>query len=936
MAAVQEPEIQLAQRLASNEKPIRTKAMKKLRKYISARSQRAAGGFTGDELLKLWKGLFYCLWMQDKPLLQEELSNQISALIHNFHDIDKQLMYLESFLQTLKREWTGIDRLRMDKFYQLVRFMFRQSFDALRRRSWDSSLVCKFLELLKCNLLQNDSEVPSGLLLHILDLYMTELAAIGAAELTADQNLTFIEPFCRKAAKTKNHALFSAICKSFFSTIIDQAPFAVEDLMNEVKTAEDSDSGQESEEESDMREEDDRRKAVGRNLKTEDQSDDELLHLEDSDTELPDKDIGPVLQFDYAALADKLFELASRSTTPGHNRHKLYRIIKVLRDLSEGIFPQDEYPEEVSTDEDDEMFGSRKRMKRPAHKDADDDEEEGKPGGKKSKADSGKQREAINRQGNNKEPVDVPVNNDKMKKKKKKKKKKAENHEGNTDPKSPGCSEDSVKQILCSNSEPPSEPQLQPSNGIQPEPCGNDNKHQLKKKGQIGDSEPVVPERGEPQLTSASPDTSSETPASLSGKKKQKKQKAEVEMEIITVSSEASGEECPEGIAPTPGKKKQHQKTAAKVVCDLSGNATSITEVKCAGCDDASGDDLTPKLKKIPDTATLAKKKIKKIEEEQQVVADTSGEIQSGLQHKKITKKKAKQEVNADQNTIDQSVSESLPVEEHSPTPVKRKKKQKGKKMTDMSESPQTNAGNMQQMQKNGKSLMLATDQLNEVGDSNANLEQPLVEAGVVRSVEKVAKRKKRKIPVEFEFEADGLEGATAVSSIKETKKVIKKTKLNNDVGEQSTPQSLNKSNKSTSRLSGSDFISFQRKPAVPTPLYCKTNGSPTTPASSKNRQLTPKSESKKVTFGLKNNKTAEFKKTDRSVLLSPEGLARVPFDPQQKPKFGVLKSPPATVSTGSKKTPKSTKKTPNISKKTGTKSLPNTPKRRPLAADFF
>lgn len=29
-----------------------------------------AGGFTGDELLKLWKGLFYCLWMQDKPLLQ--------------------------------------------------------------------------------------------------------------------------------------------------------------------------------------------------------------------------------------------------------------------------------------------------------------------------------------------------------------------------------------------------------------------------------------------------------------------------------------------------------------------------------------------------------------------------------------------------------------------------------------------------------------------------------------------------------------------------------------------------------------------------------------------------------------------------------------------------------------------------------------------------
>lgn len=32
--------------------------------------------------------------------------------------------------------------------------------------------------------------------------------------------------------------------------------------------------------------------------------------------------------------------------------------------LLAGVFPQDEYPEEVSTDEDDDMFGSRKRMKR--------------------------------------------------------------------------------------------------------------------------------------------------------------------------------------------------------------------------------------------------------------------------------------------------------------------------------------------------------------------------------------------------------------------------------------------------------------------------------------------------------------------------------------------------------------------------------------------
>uniref|UniRef100_A0A673B500 Ribosomal RNA processing protein 1 homolog B-like n=1 Tax=Sphaeramia orbicularis TaxID=375764 RepID=A0A673B500_9TELE len=389
MALVQEPEVQLAQRLASNEKPIRTKAVKKLRKYISVRSQKATGGFTSDELLKLWKGLFYCLWMQDKPLLQEELSNQISSLLHSFHNTDGQLLYLETFLQTFKREWTGIDRLRMDKFYQLVRFMFRQTFEILKKSDWDSSLISRFLELLTAQLLHSSSAAPMGLQFHVLDLYMTELAVVGSAELTAAQNLTFIEPFCKTAARTKDQILFRALCNSIFSTIIDQAPFAIEDLMKEIKGAQASDSDSDEDED-------------------DDDEDDELHHLDDTDAEMQcNEDVGPVLQFDYGALADKLLALSSRSNTPSHNRKRLYKIIKVLRDLSEGIFPQDDYPEEVSTDEDDDMFGSRKRVKRRFDEMEGDDEEEGEgatQSGKKKK----KKKAEVESQGEVSEDVAVP------------------------------------------------------------------------------------------------------------------------------------------------------------------------------------------------------------------------------------------------------------------------------------------------------------------------------------------------------------------------------------------------------------------------------------------------------------------------------------------------------------------------------------------------
>lgn len=43
-------------------------------------------------------------------------------------------------------------------------------------------MVARFLELLTAQLLQSGSGAPSGLQFHILDLYMTELAAVASAE----------------------------------------------------------------------------------------------------------------------------------------------------------------------------------------------------------------------------------------------------------------------------------------------------------------------------------------------------------------------------------------------------------------------------------------------------------------------------------------------------------------------------------------------------------------------------------------------------------------------------------------------------------------------------------------------------------------------------------------------------------------------------------
>ncbi|KAM6161752.1 ribosomal RNA processing protein 1 homolog A [Erethizon dorsatum] len=323
------PEIQLAQRLAGNEQVTRDRAVRKLRKYIVARTQRATGGFTHDELLKIWKGLFYCMWMQDKLLLQEELGRTISQLIHAFQTTEAQHLFLQTFWQTMIREWAGIDRLRLDKFYLLMRMVLNESLKAVRTRGWEERDIEKLLGLLTTEILHEESQAPNGVKSHFLEVFLEELTKVGARELTADQNLRFVEPFCGIAARTKDSLVLHNITRGIFEAIVEQAPLAIEDLMKELDAQEGEDEASDSDDNSD--------------------GDGESLESERPPERVGDDEesAGPVLQFDYEAVADRLFEAASQQSTPSQNRKRLYKVIRKLQDLAGGHFPEDEVPEKA-------------------------------------------------------------------------------------------------------------------------------------------------------------------------------------------------------------------------------------------------------------------------------------------------------------------------------------------------------------------------------------------------------------------------------------------------------------------------------------------------------------------------------------------------------------------------------------------------------------
>ncbi|XP_027439404.1 ribosomal RNA processing protein 1 homolog B isoform X2 [Zalophus californianus] len=325
--------------------------------------QSCTRGFSQEELLKIWKGLFYCMWVQDEPLLQEELANTISQLVHVVNNSEAQHLFIQTFWQTMNREWKGIDRLRLGKYYMLIRLVLRQSFEVLRRHGWEESRIKLFLDVLMKEILHPESQSPNGVKFHFIDIYLDELSKVGGKELLADQNLKFIDPFCKIAAKTKDQTLVQTIARGVLEVIVDQSPFGPEETLEEQKT-----QGGESEF---SKEEMPENKAAWRKPVRKKQpalgkhhSRKDGVHDDGERGGGRPEDAGPLLQFDYKAVADRLLEITNKKNIPPFNRKRLSKLIKKFQDLSEGSISQLSFAEDVSADEDDRTLNQGRHKKK--------------------------------------------------------------------------------------------------------------------------------------------------------------------------------------------------------------------------------------------------------------------------------------------------------------------------------------------------------------------------------------------------------------------------------------------------------------------------------------------------------------------------------------------------------------------------------------------
>lgn len=214
-------ELKFVKSLAGNDPKLRRKVLKNLKIWLNTRS-RSSFAFTDADFLRLWKGLFYCMWMSDKPLIQENLADEIASLVQCFEDLSIALQYFGAFLETMSIEWFGIDNWRIDKFMMLVRRCTRQMLIALHEAEWPKQHVETLMKYVDRFLL-NSEKCPFGLTKHFGDLLLEELAKVSEGDIDADIVHTIVETYAIRLLSTNDMRLIKHITSSVFHSLLYQS-----------------------------------------------------------------------------------------------------------------------------------------------------------------------------------------------------------------------------------------------------------------------------------------------------------------------------------------------------------------------------------------------------------------------------------------------------------------------------------------------------------------------------------------------------------------------------------------------------------------------------------------------------------------------------------------------------------------------------------------
>ena len=211
--------ISFAKRLAHNNKDTRQAALKKVKRWLVTKSKQ--GTLDHDEIIKIWKGLHYSMWYSDKPLTQESLALDISQIVSLLPDIDDAISFFGGFCETIAREWVGIDRQRLDKFYMFIKTALKCVLEFCAANKWDDEIVSNVVDTLDIRII--NSQCPDSISVfiseHLFSIY-SEIYNDSTSPLFITEMLMC---YLTVLSKTPKKDLSRVIMSNLFTPIISNS-----------------------------------------------------------------------------------------------------------------------------------------------------------------------------------------------------------------------------------------------------------------------------------------------------------------------------------------------------------------------------------------------------------------------------------------------------------------------------------------------------------------------------------------------------------------------------------------------------------------------------------------------------------------------------------------------------------------------------------------
>lgn len=187
--------VNFGKRLAHTDRLVRDRGFKTLKKWLQKNPE-----LKRLEFLKLWKGLYFAMWMADGRPVQQELAVNTALLLKDVPR-EKQAMWLDTFWETMQAAWEKLDVHRISKFLLFVRIVFAEAFQAVRLAGWQHeemlSLGRIFTRSMPMHAKEGTNAPSLGLLLQFTRIFWEELRPqLEKGSTPKKAILSLLEPFC--------------------------------------------------------------------------------------------------------------------------------------------------------------------------------------------------------------------------------------------------------------------------------------------------------------------------------------------------------------------------------------------------------------------------------------------------------------------------------------------------------------------------------------------------------------------------------------------------------------------------------------------------------------------------------------------------------------------------------------------------------------------